>query len=364
MKIVVHAGMQKTGSSAIQDYLYEQRGPLAAMGVTYPDFGYAPHWLVAAAFVSNPARYHHVVERFRGTDSAPALASVRDTLKKWVRAPREVNDVLLISHEDLSVARTALRMNNFLKEAAEEPVEITYVAYVRHPISGYPSAVQQTLKSNRAKDFSPASWKPAHIARAQRLSAAIGDRLILRPFAPPGVETWSVIEDFRSLCATLIGRELPPAPPKQPVNSSMSAEACALLEASRKLASSRPPPAFLARIVRTFDKLHGGSRLRAPADWNAAIAAVNGPDWNRIVDMLDCSDDAKAALRFDSGTRAPTDAAYDVHGWLVSNLDCEWCRDFVAFCADPENAAPHSSRVGDWVEQNLLRQIDALKEAR
>lgn len=363
MKIVVHAGMQKTGSSAIQDYLHGQREALAADRINYPDFGHREHWLVSAAFVRVPANYHHVVRRYKGADPTAAVTSVRDELRDFVRASHDHEDVLLLSHEDLSVGHTATRLSTFLQEAAGKPVDLTFVAYVRHPASMYASAIQQALKSDRDRTFLPSDWLNPHLKRAFQLADFGGAKVILRPFAPPTVKDWDVVEDFRALCGKLIDRPLPAYVPGRGVNTSMSAEACAILEMGRWLPNTEKECKHLSRVVRRFDEQRGGSRLKAPKAWLDDVSAVNALPWAQVVEMLDCSKETRAALLTAPGKPSKRYTDDDLHRWLVSHLDQEWCQGLRDYCADPENVVARKSRVADWLDRNILGRIDAIKMA-
>jgi hypothetical protein len=363
MKIIVHGGMQKTGSSAIQDYLYGLRPELAEMGVNYPDFNHREHWLVTAAFVGKAENYHHVLRRYKGDDLQGAVSAARDRLREIVQRSTSPDDVLLLSHEDMSVAHTAGRMQAFFEEAAGGPVDITFVAYVRHPVSMLPSNIQQALKSYRNRSLLPSEWLNPHIRRARMLHDLLGDRLILRPFAPPEEKGWDVIEDFRAVCAMLIGRPLPDYVPEKSVNTSMSAQACAVLEMGRTIPGTQEACRMLPRIVRRFDAVHGGTKLSLPDGWATDIAAVNAKQWNPVVDLLQCSDEAKAALHLQPGKPSRRYHDADIHSWLISALDEEWVAALHAYCKNPENALARKSGAGAWVERNLLGQVEKIKAA-
>lgn len=301
--------------------------------------------------------YHHANRRKRRRDMDPDVAAVREVVRDAVLHAAGSDDVLLISHEDLGVGATAARLTKFLRVVAGRDTEITFVAYVRHPVSMYPSSIQQMLKSNRDRTLLPQSWINPHIRRSAQLRQRLDSALVLRPFAPPGVENWDVIEDFREVVSRIVGRSLPSYVPDRGVNTSLSANACAILEAARSISDPDPARRDLSRVVRAFDQEHGGVRLRLPPGWAQDIATTNANGWNAVVPHLECSDDSREALRLEVEPEPRQYEDGDIRRWLLSGLDRDWCEDLVRHAAQDGATAGLAS----WIERNLLAHLDAIK---
>lgn len=356
MRVVVHGGMPKAGSSAVQADLAGSRDALRRVGIDYPDFGHRGHWMVVAAFKPNMANYHHVNRRTGGVGLEDEAKRIRDQVLAGAAARGGETDVLLLSHEDLSVSATAQRLDRVLSPLTRDEASLHLISYVRDPISLYPSAVQQALKSQRDRPLPPSEWVSAHIKRAQRLKGAFGQRSILRLFAPRDVDRWDVVEDFRQACGAILDRRLPPRGDSAEVNSSLSAEACAILELGRRSRINRQAGRYLPRLVRFYESTVRGTKLRIPEEWKADIAACNAAGWNEVLKLLDCSDEARARARLED---RPTGRSYsdaDVSDWLMRGLDREWCERFAAFCQTVQLSDNAGIRTARWINRDVLTQ--------
>src|SRR5207302_9806333 len=74
VKIVLHAGFPKTGSSTLQRYFGSHILGLSQNGIFYPKFDKFPsHWALTAAFHDSPENYHHVQRRIATGDVSNQL---------------------------------------------------------------------------------------------------------------------------------------------------------------------------------------------------------------------------------------------------------------------------------------------------
>jgi hypothetical protein len=327
MRVLVHTGMPKAGSSAIQAYLASNRAALAADGIDYPDYGHRGHWPLSAALVRKHENYHHARRKSRRMDVDEV---VRDTKAQLIETlERQASRLLILSHEDLSVEATLGKLDALLTAHGCAPADVTYLAYLRHPVSMYGSAVQQALKSGSDRSYLPSTWINTNTQRAAISVSLLGERFVVRPFAPPSQDDWDVIEDFRDFCRSHEGVELPVNAGDKGINTSLSAEACAVLELARGRFDDADVSRSIRQAVRRFDSGWKGHKLTPPAEWLADVAAVNAKPWNTL--LLRIGLDMKARQRLRIKLAQPTGHYHDddIHRWLVAGLRSEWVAAFL-----------------------------------
>jgi len=149
MRIVLHIGSSKTGTTALQTSLTQQAGFLARQGILYP------------AVRSRPINHHflamHLRERtglprvFRSIyKNRPDLLS-RDFEANWNDVRRQIRKykphTLVLSSECLFNASDLERGAEFRDQLRQFSDDISIVAYIRQPSAMYLSGLQQTLKS-------------------------------------------------------------------------------------------------------------------------------------------------------------------------------------------------------------------------
>jgi len=224
-QLVVHAGMHKTGSTAIQEVF----GARAVAGVDHPG---GPRSnlsdTVLLLFAEGPllekfhaARVPHLSRR------ALMRQRAREETRLTARLARARAPIFLFSAEDIAapdfdVAATA-RMADFLDRSGRR---IDVRAYVRAPISFMQSAFQQRVKQDKpgAADLDARTLWPCYRARFEKLDTVFGrDRVHLRAFDPSGFPGGDVVADF----AAWLGVTLPEAAPLR-ANDGLSREAMAV----------------------------------------------------------------------------------------------------------------------------------------
>lgn len=361
MRVLVHTGMPKAGSSAIQAYLASNRDALAADGIDYPDYGHRGHWSLSAALVRKHEKYHHARRKSRRMDVDEVVRDTRAQLIETVE--RQASRLLILSHEDLSVEATLQNLDALLTEHGCAPEDITYLAYLRHPVSMYASAIQQALKSGSDRSYLPSSWFNTTTQRAAKAVTLLGERFVVRPFAPPGQDDWDVIEDFRHFCRTHEGVELPVNAGDKGINTSLSAEACAVLELARGRFDDAAVSKSIRQAVRRFDSGWKGHKLTPPEDWLADIAAVNAKPWNSL--LLRIGLDKKMRQRLRIKLAEPTGRYHDddIHRWLAAGLRSEW---IAAFLDSGELSLPTQRdelAVRQWLDELRARDAPAEQSA-
>ena len=206
-RIILHAGMHKTGSTAIQ----EMFGTHGVAGVAVPGVAVSggPRAnlsdIVLLLFAEGPlldkihaARWPHLSRRAPLRARARSRDQLAAQIAAWLAdgtAPR-----FLVSAEDISapdfdhaaVARMAAFFDRF---GAETHVH----AYARAPASFMQSAFQQRVKQEKpgAVDLDAAGLWPRYRARFEPLDDVFGpDRVHLRAFDPDAFTGGDVVADF------------------------------------------------------------------------------------------------------------------------------------------------------------------------
>lgn len=225
MRAIVHAGMPKTGTSAIQESYARTR----VDGLHYLSWRGSNHTgLFVLLFDSRP-------ESFPGFRASGATAEslARDRAEWQARLEAELSarpaPDILISGEGICGAgpATLARFRDWLGRFCDE---IRVICYLRPPLSHMQSAFQQMLKSAGGPvPALPGRW-PDYARRIARLDAAFGrENVTLRLFDRAALDNGDVVADF----GNLIGHPLPPDAIRR-VNESLSLEAVAALWVLRR----------------------------------------------------------------------------------------------------------------------------------
>lgn len=230
MKIVIHAGMPKTGSSSIQDHFFKNHYPR----LTYARWkgpNHSPLYAILFEEVDKLSAYHGF--KIRGPEFITKLPELR---AQWQASLTEdlnkIGDTtLLFSAEAISgltFHNSVGRMGAFFRQWTDD---ITVMAYVRRPLSFAASAFQQKLKGGGLSALDANRLWPEYRPRFSQLDEVFGrDRVILKPYDRQTLVGGDVVRDF----AAFLGVEIAESPASE-ANIALSAEATALLFAQRHL---------------------------------------------------------------------------------------------------------------------------------
>lgn len=231
MKILIHAGMPKTGSSSIQAHFFKS---------TYPGFRYV-RWkgsnhcgLFVLLFQDSELLASYRGFRLRGPEFCARLPQMREdwlaSLTEDLTQAKANGETLIFSAEDISDPRfngAVGRMAEFFGQWSDD---ITVMAYVRRPLSYAASAFQQRFKGPDRRTLNTQSLWPFYKARFARLDEVFGrDRVILKPYDRDALSGGDVVRDF----ASILGVEMIEVPEVE-ANITLSAEATALLYTQRR----------------------------------------------------------------------------------------------------------------------------------
>lgn len=244
MQIVVHVGMHKTGSSAIQNYFGKQ---------DIKDVGYFP-WtdpnhcgLFILLFQDEDkiAEYHGF--RALGPEFAQRIPEFR---AEWYdRTTQYISnfggDKLIFSAEDISwpgFVNASRRMVEFFRSFSDN---VSGIGYVREARSFCSSAYQQYLQGADLHQLNLDQLWPNYRGRFEHLDDIFGsERLTLKKYDREHLHKNNVVSDFAKFIGYDVG-EIADADS----NTSLSAEATALLYVQRALGSG-----FGQRELNAFSK--------------------------------------------------------------------------------------------------------------
>lgn len=177
--IYFHIGLNKTGSSAIQDFFYSNREGIAERGVLYPEVGLAP-----AA--------HHGLAAY--LDSNVGDPSVDEA---YATAMSQADDVLF-SSEALQEVRNLTRLQALV---GDRPVRV--IVYLRDPVTYLRSWWQQDVKASGLvcgfETYARHYWK-SYSNVLRRWSRAFGQQaMIIRPYDRSRFPKGDILSDFLAL---------------------------------------------------------------------------------------------------------------------------------------------------------------------
>jgi hypothetical protein len=228
MRLILHIGMPKAGSTALQTALAAARGPLRQRGVLYPKGALNQNFLIAG--IAPPGRLGRVYAQQYGDDHAAIARDFEGFWKGIVTAiDSQAPAVVVLSGELLF---------GTIGDVGPEPVrallaplgaKVEIIAYLRRPSDYYLSMAQQRLKASwEMRPVAPIRYrKPLEAARA------IADVLHAVPFERESFPGGDVVADFARRLLPETG-DLLRAVEDPKVKPSMSAEAMAIVQAYRK----------------------------------------------------------------------------------------------------------------------------------
>lgn len=257
---IVHVGMHKTGTSAIQSAL----AAATDLGrYAYPDLGDLNHSLpLHQMYADAPAAHPQLRRQGVGEEDARRTgAALRASLAQQLqRLPSDV--VPIFSAEYLSICTDDV-LRNFQAALVERGYEWSVKAYVRSPAAFISSQFQQRLTAG-AGDFDVERCYPRYRARLERFEVGFGRACIeYWPYDMPPRTEPDVVVDF----AQRVGCRLAPPVRARPRNAALSLEAVGLLYAYRRHAAQAGQKAFAEDNLfgRALAGVRGSRFALAPA---------------------------------------------------------------------------------------------------
>lgn len=229
VKVVVHAGMHKTGSSSIQDTFGNIETP-AFHYVRHRGTNHGSLFVLLFQDVNKLTNYRGFSTQGLNLET---LLEHRQKAKATLDQELEENQrpIVVISAEAVSGPQmkfAASALHTYLQERFDE---IQLIVYVRPPHSCIRSIFQQQLKSNGLASFNLAPRWPNYKARFEHLFEIFGkENVSIKAYDKMRLVNGDVIDDFASQIDFPIRDDQ-----KKHSNISLSLEATALLYAQRKL---------------------------------------------------------------------------------------------------------------------------------
>lgn len=224
VKVILHIGQTKTGTTTIQVTCRRNRERLLQQGFLYPNCAQGVNHALLAVPVMN-----HIQRSLVRQIGRNYAVGVQRSHEAWAAVAAEYRktrpEAVILSSEFFFSAPHVERLPELIATYIDPAAEIRVIGYLRIPSEHYVSALQQKLKASHNLP----NPQPPKISQIRKFGG-IG-ALVLRKFARPDLVDGDIVQDF---CQTL-GidpdplRHLPDA-----ANATLSAEGVILLQDYRR----------------------------------------------------------------------------------------------------------------------------------
>ena len=266
-RLILHAGMHKTGSSSIQAFLQSAELDNA----TYFRWDKSNHSILFVTLFAEHPEAHWYFRQRRvplAQISAERARLKRDLQRQIEAAP---HDLFLFSAERIyGASRADLRACRAFFAPFFDPVSVC--CYLREPLSFAASMLQQSLKTGAVPG--PRALMPRFRQRIGNLDRVFGsDNVQTRLYADPRRAEQDVVADFCRWTGVRSG-----GAQRVEVNKSLSVDATALLYLFRRYAryelSSGAAVAASRKMVRALASVPGGRLALGPGMFGAAAGDI------------------------------------------------------------------------------------------
>lgn len=268
MRILLHVGMPKAGSTALQQAFAGARDALLRQGILYPRAPHFPdsqNFLVAGLEVRRHALPRMIRTAYEGRmeEVEPAFAKWMDAIRARVASSRP--EVLVLSSEWLFGLRGA-KFNRLGAVLAPLGAPVEVVAYVRRPSDQFLSAIQQTLKGSHV------IRRPAAVRYRTPLEgfAGIAGAMHVVRYDRAEFPEGDIVRHFVSAFLPAAAAAIAPGGERS-ANVTISAEGMAILAGYRRINHRRSRGRFTADTDRLIEAIR------------AADAAIGGDARPRLL---------------------------------------------------------------------------------
>lgn len=311
-RLVLHIGMPKSGTTAIQKGLAAMRPELRAQGYLYPPgvaTTYQHGFLIAGVRPPEqlPRIYRHIYRH------APrrAQGDLQRMLRGLERAMKESDPrTLVLSGEVFFTIVTPEERDALAVMLHRFSERIEIVAYVRRPSEYYLSGLQQALKgTDRLLPIAPVSYR----AQIETLAPLATAGLHVIPYDRAGFPDGDIVAHFlQTFCPGA-----PTRAPAPPVNGTLSAEGMAALHDYRRIFHAGRHNVFTADAKALIQAIEAADAacgdVTRPRLRPETVAAIDqgSPDLLWLRDRFGIAFDGVdyAAIRPMRRTRIPADLA-------------------------------------------------------
>ncbi|MEP2785163.1 MAG: hypothetical protein ABJO67_17345 [Pseudoruegeria sp.] len=230
MRVVIHVGMHKTGSSSIQNTLAKHDNP-SLKHLDWESPNHCGLFVLLFQDEDKLADYHGF--RARGPEFLNQLPQMR---QKWLKITHSalqaaVGKTVILSAEDISSPIFHNATQRMLEFFSQYSSDISAIGYVRSPRSFVNSAFPQVLKDTDYKTLDLTPFWPRYRTSFEPILEAFGpENVTLKRYHPADLYDGNVVLDiFQQL-----GLQ-PPSERPEKANQALSLEATALLFTQRCL---------------------------------------------------------------------------------------------------------------------------------
>lgn len=291
MKIILHIGEGKTGTTSIQQFLSANRENLRDLGVVYHTPPSSVNHVCLAARLGVPVRV--------SKENLKALKTQSDRLFSQLKSVSENTKykAIVISVEHIFTASPDVVLAYLSNYFDERSVHV--LAYVRDPVSQYVSRMQQRIKASYLivppYKYSRDVYSPMK-RWVDRLSI---DRVHVKPFSRACLLSSDVLVDFLSQLDLIVGGDLSCLVDKSAEleasrsNTGINVEQMSTVQCFRRIvypASNNVLQRRSSRLVSFFEGLNEcgdlGTKPRLKPEISAAIYANNASFIQSLADLF------------------------------------------------------------------------------
>lgn len=229
--LVIHAGMAKTGSSSIQESLWEARRQLAGQGIYYPGWEPSNHSFELSALFRTEQKSGFLYRQLSPITDEDWAAHLETLLERWQAFFQQADaGTFIMSAESLEHFH-AEELQALVDFAGDGFDRVSVVVYVRHPCSSISSRFEQAVKQLREpadpNQLLIAAKKQARFDTLRRWRKVRGiTDIIVRPFDRAQFPQGNLLDDF----FTALGLPTGARPlPDEAANTSLGRNAVAFL---------------------------------------------------------------------------------------------------------------------------------------
>jgi hypothetical protein len=200
-RLVIHAGMAKTGSSSIQESLWRAREQLAEQGVYYPHWQPFNHSYELSALFRGNRKSGFLYRQLSPIDDEQWAQELARLRRRWDAFLHDGQPgTYLVSAESLEHF-SAAELQELVDFAAPGFDRVQVIVYVRHPRSAISSRFEQAVKQLREPTDPHALLAAAKqqarfgaLRRWQKVRAV--DDMVVRPFDTGQFADGQLVSDF------------------------------------------------------------------------------------------------------------------------------------------------------------------------
>ena len=282
MKLIIHCGRSKTGTSSLQASLGRSRGILQKHGILYYTGKFSNHNPLAK-LVGKKGRLAEGESEANTEQARQLVSEIHDRLADGSFS------YLLLSAEYMENF-SAQQFHNLLDMLQIDFDAVTVIMYIRSPHAMYLSRMQQKIKADHLL-LKPSDYRDDTLACIDNWTRTVGaDKLNVRLFATERLHGRDIVEDFVGVLNEQFGFGIDGLTSARE-NATLSSESVVTLQQYRQICCSEHPRVFMNssnHLIKTLFEIEKESQYRfsKPRLKDAVIAEIykNNADVVETVD--------------------------------------------------------------------------------